>query len=148
MNNVRAILVTAAVAGGLTGDAFAVCLDDRGISGYHIPLAKEAREAYSVAVGKVLVAKDAPAPTRSFDDGTLYHFVVEETLRGRSHKTFDLFSENNSGRFWMDVGHRYLVFISRRDNVFFVSNCGSSGELPGQRAVVETLRKAPHRGDG
>jgi hypothetical protein len=145
MNNIGAIVVMAAIASGLTGNVFAVCLDERGISGYHIPLAKEAREAHSVAVGKVVAAKDAPAPTRGFDDGTLYHFVVEETLRGQPHKTFELFSENNSGRFWMDVGRRYLVFVSKKNNVFFVSNCGSSGELPEQRGVVEELKRAPRR---
>lgn len=146
MKYVAATIGVAAVACGFLSESYAVCLDDRGVSGYHIPLEKELRTAHIVAIGTVLSTKDVPAPSANFDEGTLYRFKVEETLRGKHNKVIDLFSENNSGRFPMDVGPRYLVFVSKSRGTFYVSNCGNSGELPEQSQIVEAVRKMTRKG--
>ena len=141
MKRLAAIVgITAGVLAPLS-DGYAVCLDDRFVSGYHIPLDKELRTAHVVAIGTVVATRDAPAPPTRLDDGTIYHLKVEETLRGKRYKRLDLFSENNSGRFPMDIGHRYLVFVSKDRGTFYVSNCGNSGELAQQSQIVEAVRK-------
>ena len=141
MNGVGVAIAAVAVASSFALKAGAVCLDERGISGYHIPLEKEFRTAHVVAIGTVVAEREVPAPFTGSLEGTSYRFKIEETLRGRRYKTLDLFSENTSGRFPMDVGHRYLVFVGRHRRTFSVSNCGSSGELPEQSHILAALRK-------
>src|SRR5689334_11235637 len=126
MKGIRGILAILAVVGFGPSGALAACLDDRGVSGYHIPLEKELQTAHAVAIGTVLSEREVreSSPGR-YDGGTLYRFKIEETLRGARHSTLDLFSENTSGRFPMRVGQKYLVFVTKRGagvRRFFVSN--------------------------
>jgi hypothetical protein len=64
-----------------------------------------------------------------------------ERCAGKRRGFFDLFSEDNSSRFPMDVGHKYLVFVMKRDDAFFVSNCGNSGELDERMETVRALAR-------
>ena len=146
MKSIAATIGIVVVTYGCHISAHAVCLDDRGVSGYHIPLDKELRDAHVVAIGTVVSRKDVPPPSSNDDEGTVYGFKVEETLSGARYKTINLFSPNNSGRFPMDIGRKYLVFVTKDHRVFSVSNCGSSGELPEQSAIVEAVRKKAGKG--
>ena len=131
-----------ASVGALSANA-EVCLDESGLSGYHIPPEKEAREAYAVVIGTVVRVKEGPAPFEGEEgEGTVYQLSVAETLRGHRRKTFPLFSENTSARFPMEVGRKYLVFVHKRDKIFFATNCGSSGHLSERSEVVDQLRKS------
>jgi len=121
------------------GDSLAVCLDERGISQYHIPLEKEFHTAHAVAIGIAVSKKDISYGEDI--EATAYQFAVEETLRGKRHRKIELYSENTSGRFPMDIGRRYLIFVSKEHGHFYVSNCGSSGELPEQSQIVEAVRR-------
>jgi len=142
MSRIAVAIGAGALACSLVSNSHAVCIDEHGVSGYHIPLEKELRTAHVVAIGTVVSAKGMRAPSANFDGGTLYRFEVEEILLGKRYRAIDLFSQNNSGRFWMDVGHRYLVFVDRARGTFHVSNCGNSGQLPEQAHVVAAVRKA------
>jgi hypothetical protein len=143
MKCLSGILVVTAIISAAAQRAYAeVCLDEAGISGYHIPPEKEAREAYAVVIGTVVGVKEGPAPLEGEEgEGTVYQLRVEETLRGHRRKTFALFSENTSARFPMEVGRTYLVFVHKRDKTFFATNCGSSGELSERSQLLGQLRK-------
>jgi len=117
-----------------------VCIDSAGVSGYRIPVEKELQQASAVVIGTVLSAKPAPEPAAKVDDGTLYQVRVDETLQGAHYKTLDLYSENNSGRFPMDKGRQYLLFVQKNRDILYVDNCGSSGELVESRELVRALR--------
>jgi hypothetical protein len=147
MRHRSASFAVAAITSVAVLSANAVCLDEAGISGFHIPPEKESREAYAVVIGTVVGVKEGPAPLEGEDgEGTVYRLRVEETLRGRRHKSFALFSENTTARFPMKVGRRYLVFVTAHDNIFYASNCGNSGELGGRSKLIEDLRKRPGLG--
>jgi hypothetical protein len=143
MKCLRAILVVTAIISAAAQRANAeVCLDEAGVSGYHIPPEKEAREAYAVVIGTVVGVKEGPAPFEGEEgEGTVYQLRVGETLRGHRRKTFALFSENTSARFPMEVGRTYLVFVHKREKIFYATNCGSSGELSERSQLLGQLRK-------
>lgn len=134
-------MIVAAVALTAASHSYAVCLDDNYVSGYHIPLDKEIQTARSVAIGIVISAKEVSAPYSDVDEGTVYRVKIEETLRGKRYNAVDLFSENNSGRFPMEIGHRYLMFISKDRATLYVSSCGNSGELPERAEAVGAVRE-------
>jgi len=137
---IRTIAVIA-VAGAPMLRAHAVCLDEHGISGYHVPLDKEFREAYVVAIGTVVAEKHVSERPPFWLAGTSYRFRVDETLRGHRYKTLNLFSENTTGRFPMDIGEKYLVFVTKDRDVFGVSNCGNSTVVSGQSHVVQQVKE-------
>ena len=143
----KRLVATIGAVAGLSipfGDSWGVCLDERGVSGYHIPLAKEIQAAHTVAIGTVVSKVDVTSG--GFVEATVYRFAVEETLRGKHHTQIELSSENTSGRFPMDIGSRYLAFVSKDRGTFYVSNCGSSGKLPEYSQTVEAVRKKLRKG--
>lgn len=147
MKSRSATILIAVITSAASLGANALCLDEKGMSGYRIPPKNELREAYAVVIGTVVGVKEGPAPMEGEDgEGTSYRLRVKETLHGRRHPTFSLFSENTSARFPMAVGRQYLVFVNKRDNIFFASNCGSSGELRERSKLVSELRRRSRPG--
>jgi hypothetical protein len=74
----------------------------------------EYRLRNSVFVGTVRSEHNESAEEKYFDqNGVRYTVRVDEVLRGRPPKTVLLFSENSSGRFPMQVGTKYLLFVYR-----------------------------------
>ena len=122
-------------------NAFAVCLDSTG-EGYRYPtLDEEARDAYAVAIGTVTAKKASDDPRAGGDAGTRYHLKVQRTLRGEKRGSFDLFTPDTSARFPMEVGHKYLVFVMKDDDAFFIDSCGNSGELAERALTVRALTR-------
>jgi len=100
-------------------DSGSVCLDG------HPTVAAEYR-LRRVLIGTVLAERYEP-PTKVFDqEGTTYTVRVDEPIRGQFGKTVLLFSENSSGRFPMEVGTKYLLFVYRDRGRTSVGNCGNS----------------------
>jgi hypothetical protein len=81
-------------------------------------------------------------------EGTQYTLRVEQLFKGRARKTVVLFSENTSGRFPMDVGEKYLVFVYRSEYkhraIFAVDNCGNSGRLSEKPDVLGQVERFQH----
>src|SRR5712691_657340 len=63
----------------------------------------------AVFVGTVISARDVP-PRGEELDGWLYDLTVQELFRGPRTRTIEVFTENSSGRFPLDVGKQYLLF--------------------------------------
>jgi hypothetical protein len=94
-----------------------------------------------VFTGTVLSMRDEPE-TDHFDvDGQTYTVRVDEALRGRIGKTVRIFSENSSGRFPMDVGRKYLLFVYRARDRLIVDNCGNSGIYRESSSTMRAVRK-------
>jgi len=126
------ILGTAVVA--WTSTAFAVCLNG------HPSLQQESQGSTTVFVGRV-VSEDFTPESKNYLDGTTYSVQVEEVLRGSPAKTVKVFSENTSGRFPMQVGAAYLIFVYEELDRLKIDNCGNSGELTEKAEALAALRK-------
>ena len=80
----------------------------------------------TVFIGTVVSERHEP-PTKNWDlEGTTYAVRVYERLRGQLPRTVHLFSENSSGRFPMEVGTKYLLFVYSDRGRTMVDNCGNS----------------------
>ena len=128
---------------GVTATANAVCLDENFVSGYHLPLEKEVRSAVTNVLGKVTRKKDL-VEDPAYPDGitaTIYTVQVSRMVRGKVTPIIRIRSENDSGRFWMDVGKEYLMFLSKdvRHGLFFVDSCGNSGVASDRVTVLRQV---------
>ena len=126
------ILGTAVVAWSST--AFAVCLNG------HPSRKQEYQRSTTVFVGPV-VSEDFTPESKDYENGTTYSIQVEEVLRGSPAKTVKVFSENDSGRFPMQVGTAYLIFVYEELDRLKVDNCGNSGKLSEKAEALAALRK-------
>ena len=102
----------------------------------------------AVFLGTVLSAKEIPAESDSdkgFLDGSMYKVRVDKTFRGKLGRTVDIFSENSSGRFPMDVGRQYLVFVYGDLKRTMVDNCGNSGLVTERSSALKQIKQIQER---
>ena len=119
--------------------ALAVCLNG------HPSVEQEYRQSGLVFVGRVTAAT-AVAETKSFYEGTRYTIRVDEVFRGRRRRTITVFSENSSGRFPMEIGVAYLVFLSSRTGEpAMVDSCGNSGPVSQSAHAIDTVKQLSRR---
>ena len=111
-----------------------VCLEG------HPSVDQEYKRAFGVLIGHA-VAERAVPESKDYLDGTAYSVRVDEVLQGKLPDSIEVFSENTSGRFPMDVGRKYLLFLYRVLGRTVVDNCGNSGLLSVRAAVVDTVRR-------
>jgi hypothetical protein len=72
---------------------------------------------------------------------TIYHVQVTRAYRGAPAPTVAVFSENDSGRFPMQRGVGYLLFLSRwEDGHLHVESCGNSRPLARATDVIRRVR--------
>ena len=82
-----------------------------------------------------------------FVRGTFYSIRVSEVLKGSPSKTVELYSENDSGRFPMQIGVSYLLFAY--DGIFegvnesrlAIDSCGNSGTLKQSYSKLKMVRE-------
>jgi hypothetical protein len=127
-------------------DAMAVCLDENLVSGYHVRLAKEIKTAYAIVVGTVQGKKVLQEDSSNRDGitATIYTVRITRVLRGKVPGLIEIRSENDSGRFWMELEKQYLLFLSRdqRNHGYFVNSCGNSGLLAENGETLHLLDQA------
>ncbi len=127
-------------------DAMAVCLGDNLVSGYHVLVAKEIKRSYAIVVGTVQGKKDLREDPSDPEGttATIYSVRITQVIRGKVPALIDIRSENDSGRFWMDLGRAYLLFLSRdkSNDAFSVDSCGNSGLLAESGAALHLLEQA------
>jgi hypothetical protein len=126
------IIFAVFVLGSKTG--FAACL----LGDYSVEA--ELNRSTAVVLGTV-IAERATAGTKNLLEGVIYTVRVDETLHGDAAKTLELFSENSSGRFPMEKGKTYILFLYRELNRFAVDNCGNSGLITEKKAVLTSVRQ-------
>jgi len=128
-------LLALVAASVVSSAALAVCV----LSDYSV----EAEYARSVAVvvAEVISQRNVadPGDDRSYG-GVLYTLKVKESFRGSLLKTVDVFSENSSGRFPMQKGKAYILFLYAGQGRLSADNCGNSGLVSEKHEVMATLR--------
>jgi hypothetical protein len=84
---------------GVGASASAACVEG------HLTVQKEYARSVGVFTGTVISERRAPSADADREpDGTMYQVRVDETLRGRVNGRVDLFSENSTGRYPMEIG--------------------------------------------
>ena len=132
---VHEVLLTVVLVVGRPDYTSAVCLNG------HPSVEQEYRQSSVVFVGRVTAAT-AVLETKSFYDGTRYTIQVKETFRGRPRHILTVFSENSTGRFPMEVGADYLLFLSfKAGEPAMVDNCGNSGPVAEVGAAIEAVKQ-------
>ena len=119
--------------------ALAVCLNG------HPSVEQEYQQSDLVFVGRVTAANEVPE-TKPFYEGTRYTIQVKKIFRGLPGHTLTVFSENSSGRFPMNIGADYLVFLSpRAGEPAMVDSCGNSGRVADAALAISTVRQLSKR---
>ena len=78
------------------------------------------------------------------DLGIAYTVQVEHTYRGKAKRNLVVFSENNSGRFPMELGVSYVLFLYKAGDHLEADYCGNSGEVAHKQKVLATLAAMAH----
>lgn len=124
-----------------SGISFGVCIDANGNSGRHPTVQNEFDNSYAVVIGRATKATNL-SEDKSDPEGytaTIFRFHVSKLLRGHLPTQIDIRSENDSGRFPLDLKKEYLLFIQKDKQVFFVDNCGNSALLSESGKVLQEL---------
>jgi hypothetical protein len=108
---------------------------------------KEYAGSKFVLTAKVVKERRTPGGTDGyFLDGSTYRVMPIHVYKGTVNGRMDLFSENSSGRFPMQPGSEYLLFVYEDHGRFSVDNCGNS-DLIGhaKKEVAEVARLSGKR---
>ena len=129
------ILLNCLLAFALSHAAFGVCLlDDYSV---------KAEFVRSVAVVKAQIISERTVPdpdAPEFIGGTIYKVKIQESFRGALQGTVEVFSENSSGRFPMQIKRSYLLFLYQDEGRLSADPCGNSGLASVKKDVLATVR--------
>jgi len=96
-------------------------------------------KANSVFTGRVISARTVPDKGDA-EGGWFYTLRVNETFRGPVLREFTVFTGDDSNRFPLEVGSKYLLFAYRRHHRFVIDDCGNSALLSEANGSLSTLR--------
>ena len=111
-----------------------VCLEGR------LSVEREYNKSSGVLIGRVIGSRAVPE-SRGYLEGTVYSVRVEESLHGELPDTVEVFSENTSGRFPLDLGTRYLLFVYTNLGRTMIDNCGNSGPVSSTTEGLKRVRR-------
>jgi hypothetical protein len=98
---------------------------------------KEYANSKLVFIGKAVKKRTiSESADGYFLDGTAYKVVPMEIYKGEIQASFNLFSENSSGRFPMLLNEEYLLFVYRDHGRIMVDNCGNSNLISNAKKAV------------
>ena len=93
-----------------------------------------------VFVGWVSSQRDVTAES-VFDDGWSYQLQVETVFRGDAGESIEVFTPNNSSRFPLDVGGKYLLFANSAYDRIVIGDCGNSSRLADATDAIREIGK-------
>ena len=126
-------IVLLAVLGPTTASAW--CPDPKPSVG------EEAAGSDYVLTAIVVGQREVPEKGKSYD-GWSYRLRPTRVFRGRALSGSEVFTENSSGRFPLEVGKEYLLFATRNtEGRLEFTNCGHSGLAVERRSAIGALEK-------
>ncbi len=98
-----------------------------------------------VVVAEVISSKDRyDSQDRESIEGTFYRLRVDHAYRGTPNRELNVFSENTTARFSMDLNQNYVLFLTRdSQGNWTVDNCGNSGVVSKSAGVMHALLSLP-----
>src|SRR5450759_518587 len=125
------------------GLAFGVCIDANGHSGRHPTVKEEINGSVGVVIGEAEKFTNLSESENTSDlegiTAAVYRVRVTRLLHGPLAEVIDVRSDNDSGRFPLDLGKEYVLFLQRDSHGYFVDNCGNSGLLLQRAKVLQEL---------
>ena len=121
----------------VTNGAFALCADGR-----HPDALAELKASDLVVTAIVVSSRDeSSADDPQGIEDTIYAVRVLDVFKGNPCRSLKIRSENTSARFPMQVGEKYLLFITSDGKTHFVDSCGRSGLLKDRAPELDVLQK-------
>ena len=132
----RASALCIALALAAPHGAHAACL----LGDYSLNI--EYARASAVVIAEAVAERTVPDPEdpEGFA-ATLYTAKIDESFRGTLRGVIELYSENSSGRFPMDIGKKYILFIYAHEGLLSADNCGNSDPTDERTSVVAAVRE-------
>jgi hypothetical protein len=93
-----------------------------------------------VVIGKVLSAQEETDPN-GYLVATHYQVRVDKSYRGPKRIILRIVSENGSGRFPMEIGQKYLLFVRNLGSYLEISNCGNSRLLSDTGGAITAIEQ-------
>jgi len=85
-------------------------------------------------------------------EGWFYRLDVVRVFRGRPERQIEVYTENASARFPLELHHTYLLFANRSEGHLQIDCCGNSSEIAAAQQSVniieEIMRNAKHASSG
>jgi hypothetical protein len=115
----------------------------------HPSVAEEFARSTAVVIATSVAQRDVADPNEKeyFIEGTYYRVKPSVVFKGTPPLNWEIYSGNDSGRFPLDRGKKYLLFVSPSDDdepkgVDSVDACGNSGELsdPKTKATLKLVK--------
>jgi hypothetical protein len=103
-------------------------------------VACEFLDSQAVFVGTVISTETTPS-NGYFDEGWTYELNVQKLYRGPNTKTIKVFTANNSARFPLDNGQKYVLFVSMEQGRLVVYGCGNSALFSRAQETIKQLDK-------
>lgn len=104
-------------------------------------VASEFKRSEAVVTGIVMAARVAQDAQHSWPFlGIAYTVQVQHTYRGKPQSNVVVFSENNSGRFPMELGTSYVLFLYKAGLHLEADYCGNSGPVADKQKVLMVLQ--------
>lgn len=140
----RATLVLVCVLVAMDA-AYAVCFDPKtAMSGYKLPLDTEIGLTREIVIGQVERVQSLQENSADPEEITAYLYTVKvlRQVKGGLPRTLTLRTENDSGRYAMDVEKEYLLFLHKEGKYLKVNSCGNSSPLPAGNSVLRDVEHA------
>jgi hypothetical protein len=94
----------------------------------------------AVFVGTVIAERSVPGQGYAYE-GWVYSLRAKKIYRGPVRDTIEVFTENSSGRFPLEVGKTYLLFAYMDERRLTIDNCGNSEEFPRAGDAIRQIKQ-------
>ena len=94
----------------------------------------------AVFTGKVVHVR-AVADTEGFTDGWYYELQVLQLFRGPHGSVIEVYTGNDTGRYPLELGEKYLIFAYIYEKKLEIDNCGDSAPLSEAKNTINQIEK-------
>jgi len=114
----------------------------------NISVSKEIKECEFIVIGKVVSRHIVVDPIEDPEgyEAEIFHIEVESILNGHPQDSMikpylAVYNGNDSGRFIMHVGEKYLLFVYSGNDGFWINSCGNSDTYTRGKETINEIKK-------